>query len=279
MEREAMRAYGLEPDDSPWRGVCCLLAGSADYLTGDRSRARERLEEGAYRSAVAAPLAAALCLAQIAMIAIEQDDWDAAEEASARAQRAVDAGGLRGCPSSALAFAAAAAVQAHGGRADEAKESLRHATELMVQLGDFIPWYGAHTRILLARAALGLADVVRAGTLLAEASRLARRTSDAVIHQGWLDDAWGRVDERAETALRGPFGPSSLTTAELRILRFLPTHLSLREIAKRLQVSANTVKTQAHAVYRKLDASSRSEAVARAAEAGLLGEAGPLTRP
>jgi LuxR family maltose regulon positive regulatory protein len=62
----------------------------------------------------------------------------------------------------------------------------------------------------------------------------------------------------------------SLTTAELRILQYLPTHLSFREIALRLYVSANTVKTQAHAVYRKLSASSRSEAVTRAAELGLI---------
>ncbi len=55
--------------------------------------------------------------------------------------------------------------------------------------------------------------------------------------------------------------PSSLTTAELRILHFLPTHLSFREIAERTYVSANTVKTQANAVYRKLDVRSRSEAV------------------
>jgi LuxR family maltose regulon positive regulatory protein len=63
---------------------------------------------------------------------------------------------------------------------------------------------------------------------------------------------------------------SSLTAAELRILGFLPTHLSFREIAGRLYVSANTVKTQAHSVYRKLDASSRSEAVAHAAKLGLI---------
>ena len=37
-----------------------------------------------------------------------------------------------------------------------------------------------------------------------------------------------------------------------------------------LYVSANTVKSQAQAVYRKLDASSRSQAVARARELGLL---------
>ena len=64
--------------------------------------------------------------------------------------------------------------------------------------------------------------------------------------------------------------PSSLTTAELRILRFLPTHLSFREIAERVHVSANTVKSQANAVYRKLGVSGRSEAVSRGRELGLL---------
>ncbi|HEX4672232.1 MAG TPA: LuxR C-terminal-related transcriptional regulator, partial [Solirubrobacteraceae bacterium] len=81
--------------------------------------------------------------------------------------------------------------------------------------------------------------------------------------------AWAQIDTLAETTLAGP---SSLTIAELRILRFLPSHRSFREIAERLDVSVNTVKTQAHAIYRKLDAASRSEAVARASRAGLLGD-------
>ena len=59
-----------------------------------------------------------------------------------------------------------------------------------------------------------------------------------------------------------------MTAAELRILRFLPTHLSFREIAERTFVSANTVKTQANAVYRKLGVSCRSDAVARARGCG-----------
>ena len=63
-------------------------------------------------------------------------------------------------------------------------------------------------------------------------------------------------------------GPSSLTTAELRVLSLMPTHLSFREMGNRLHVSANTVKTHAHAVYRKLDVCSRSEAVVRARETG-----------
>ncbi len=278
MGAEARRAYGLEPDDSPWRGVCCLLAGNADYLLGDRAAARGRLLEGAHRSEVAAPLVGALCLSLTAMIAIDAEDWEDAEEMSAASGRTIDANGLGQCPALALSVAVAAAVEAHAGRVDDAHESLRRASDLLARLGDFIPWYGAQTRILLARAALGLTDVATAATLLAEASRMARRTPGAVIFEGWLNDAWDRIDDRAETAFGGPLGTSSLTTAELRILRFLPTHLSLREIAKRLHVSSNTVKTQAHAVYRKLDASSRSEAVANATAAGLLGEAGPLAR-
>jgi LuxR family maltose regulon positive regulatory protein len=87
------------------------------------------------------------------------------------------------------------------------------------------------------------------------------------VLNGWIDDAWARADTFAAGAV---VGPSTLTTAELRVLRFLPSHLSFREIAGRLHVSANTVKTQAHAVYRKLDASSRSEAVGRARDVGLI---------
>jgi LuxR family transcriptional regulator, maltose regulon positive regulatory protein len=63
---------------------------------------------------------------------------------------------------------------------------------------------------------------------------------------------------------------STLTAAELRLLPLLTTHLSFREIAERLFVSRNTVKSQAISVYRKLDASSRSEAIERAVELGLV---------
>jgi LuxR family maltose regulon positive regulatory protein len=110
---------------------------------------------------------------------------------------------------------------------------------------------------------------VGARTLLAEASRLARRTPDATMFEHWFTDAWAYMDTLAESTLAGP---SSLTIAELRILRFLPSHRSFREIGEQLGVSANTVKTQAHAVYRKLGAASRSEAVARATETGLIAQ-------
>ena len=86
----------------------------------------------------------------------------------------------------------------------------------------------------------------------------------------WPSGWRARAAQLAEATAPEARPPASLTAAELRILRFLPTHLTFREIAERTFVSANTVKTQANAVYRKLDVSSRSEAVTRARSLGVL---------
>ena len=71
---------------------------------------------------------------------------------------------------------------------------------------------------------------------------------------------------------RGSFTPgaSALTAAELRLLPILPAHLSFPEIAGEMFLSPNTVKSQAMSIYRKLGASSRSQAVTRSRELGLL---------
>jgi LuxR family transcriptional regulator, maltose regulon positive regulatory protein len=58
--------------------------------------------------------------------------------------------------------------------------------------------------------------------------------------------------------------------AELAVLRQLASDLSTREIGGELFLSANTVRTHARAIYRKLRVSSRADAVARAGELGLL---------
>jgi LuxR family transcriptional regulator, maltose regulon positive regulatory protein len=66
-------------------------------------------------------------------------------------------------------------------------------------------------------------------------------------------------------------GASPLTPAELRLLPYLQTHLTIREIAERLFVSRNTVSSEVGSVYRKLGVSSRSSAVQQATAIGLLG--------
>jgi LuxR family maltose regulon positive regulatory protein len=61
-----------------------------------------------------------------------------------------------------------------------------------------------------------------------------------------------------------------LSPSELRILRYLPTNLSRREIARELSVSVHTVNTHIRNVYAKLQAQDRASAVQRARELRLL---------
>jgi LuxR family transcriptional regulator, maltose regulon positive regulatory protein len=68
-------------------------------------------------------------------------------------------------------------------------------------------------------------------------------------------------------------GGQHLTDRELVVLRFLASHLTLPELASKLSVSRNTIKTQVAAVYRNFGASSRSEAVELGRELGLVASA------
>jgi LuxR family transcriptional regulator, maltose regulon positive regulatory protein len=65
-----------------------------------------------------------------------------------------------------------------------------------------------------------------------------------------------------------------LSDAELRVLRYLPSNLKASEIAADLCVSRNTTRTHLRHIYAKLDAHTRTEAVARARELGLLAPSG-----
>jgi LuxR family transcriptional regulator, maltose regulon positive regulatory protein len=85
-----------------------------------------------------------------------------------------------------------------------------------------------------------------------------------------IEDARELHDRLAATSGSEGAWAMSLTGAELRLLPYLATHLMFPEIASRLFVSRNTIKTEAVAIYRKLGVSSRSEAVERAVEVGLL---------
>ncbi len=61
-----------------------------------------------------------------------------------------------------------------------------------------------------------------------------------------------------------------LSPGELRVLRYLPTNLSRREIAAQLSVSVNTIGTHLRSIYAKLHVRDRSSAVQRARELRLL---------
>jgi LuxR family transcriptional regulator, maltose regulon positive regulatory protein len=77
----------------------------------------------------------------------------------------------------------------------------------------------------------------------------------------------GRTPARP-AAMQPPIEP--LSDSEIRVLRYLPTNLSAREIANELYVSTNTVKTHMHHLCAKLGTHRRGEAVERARALGLL---------
>jgi LuxR family maltose regulon positive regulatory protein len=130
-----------------------------------------------------------------------------------------------------------------------------------------IPHLAVHARIELTRVHLALADLAGARTLMREIDELLKRRPDLGTLVGEARAL--RAQLSADHAPSIP-GASSLTGAELRVLPMLVTHLSFSEIGAELFLSPHTVKSQAMSIYRKLGTSSRSQAVARSREVGLL---------
>jgi LuxR family transcriptional regulator, maltose regulon positive regulatory protein len=135
-----------------------------------------------------------------------------------------------------------------------------------VELAAALLTAAAAGRVYLDAATHQAADVHPAA-LMGEARGMLRQCADP----GPLVTAWLAEEQRAEAARtrrEGQFEP--LTDRELAILRTLPAPGSLRELAADLFVTPNTLKTHLRAIYRKLGAESREEAVIRAREGGLI---------
>ena len=128
------------------------------------------------------------------------------------------------------------------------EESLEGALELAEPEGLVLPFMLWPTRELLER-------------------HPRHRTAHGTLISTILDTLAGHAAPQ-----RGPAAPlrDELSDAELRVVRYLPSNLTASEIASELVVSTNTVRTHMRHIYAKLDAHTRSEAVARARELGLV---------
>jgi LuxR family transcriptional regulator, maltose regulon positive regulatory protein len=166
-----------------------------------------------------------------------------------------------------LIHAVAARTALHRGDVSRAQEHLTRAMRLRPLLTAALPYRAVQAQLELARARLALTDVAGARTLLGEARCILRQRPDLGILSGQTALLQSKLDALRETTTSAP----ALTSAELRLLPLLSTHLTFREIGERLYLSQHTVKSQALSVYRKLGASSRSQAIRRLQQAGLLG--------
>ena len=153
------------------------------------------------------------------------------------------------------------------GRVAWVSEHVVRAARLRPLLTYALPVVSVQTLLELARAYLALADPDGARAVLRQVSDILQQRPDL----GVLPEEADELRAKVETIGRQGVGGSSLTTAELRILPLLATHLTFPEIAERLYLSPYTVKTQALSVYRKFGVSSRSAAIEHALGVGVLG--------
>ncbi len=132
------------------------------------------------------------------------------------------------------------------------------------------PWLNADLALRCADISLDLGDVAGAVELAEVAGDALQGYPDA----GTLPSRLQRLEARIR---RGQH--YGLTPAELRLVAFLPTHLSLQEIADRLYLSRPTVKTHVASIYVKLGVTGRSDAVEVIEQAGLESTDAKVTTP
>jgi LuxR family transcriptional regulator, maltose regulon positive regulatory protein len=260
-------AEGLSPS-SPWCSTALLLQGAGALLSGEVEEAEAILRRaGELAASSGAIYAGVVARSELALLALRNGDTEAAEGHVLEARSFVGDEQIGDYLPTALLLAASARLAIRRGAGAQAKHDVTVAQRLRPQLTYAVSWFAVQSQLELAATHLALEDPAGATTLVREAKQVLRRRPGL----GTLV----RQAEQLQSQLVASSGASegwasTLTTAELRLLPLLTTHFSFREIAERLFVSRNTVKTQAISVYRKLDASSRSEAVARAIQLGLV---------
>ncbi len=269
MIADAESALARAGREDPVRPHALLALGVGHVLLGQSERADGILAEAA---AEAERLGAAdtqvIAMSERSLIAAARDDVPTAERLALEARALVETSRLDGYATTAIALVATARASLRHGRWDEARADLAKVHDLSPTLGDgFLPWLALQTRIELARAYLALRETQAVRSLLGEIGGLLREHPDVGV---LADEAELLARDVEALSTRGGDAAAALTTAELRLLPLLATHLSFREIGEQLFVSRNTIKTQAISVYRKLGVTSRSEAIECATRLGLV---------
>jgi LuxR family transcriptional regulator, maltose regulon positive regulatory protein len=195
-------------------------------------------------------------------------EWADAGDHVSYALAAIDEHRMHDYATSVIAFAAAARLSVHRGDLKEANVRLTQAMRARASSTSSMPWLAVQSRIQLVKVHWATGDH-------ASAHHLLREIDDILLQRPALGTLIDDVAELrrmvASSPQMGATGASPLTPAELRLLPYLQTHLTIREIAERTFVSRNTVSSQVSAIYRKLAVSSRADAVEHATAIGLLG--------
>ena len=260
----AQRAFALEGSrDSPWRVTVHGLLGFALVRAGRYAEAMAPLRT-ATQIAVASEswMDAVGSRSLLARAEVEVGDAARAEHIAREAIGLGELHGLRQTPTDAYARAMLGTVLVRRGKVEAGERWLAQAVPGLRALDQ--PLSVAEVLLAMAQARLIRGRPREAAVLLREVDEIIERSVDP-----------GAVrDTRAALATTRPAfstgANEELSARELEVLAMLAEGLSKREAADRLFLSFNTVHSHVRAIYRKLDVNSRSDALIRAREAGLI---------
>jgi ATP/maltotriose-dependent transcriptional regulator MalT len=267
MRKSAATASELEHDPaSPFYALARGALGFSLYLSGETTAAAGPLNE-AIQSETPVSLIRLLSLSVLSMVAVELGSLSQAEELAHAARLLAVRGDLSKAPQSSLAHAAAGAVYAARGQLGEARNELELSLRNRRKVPGLSPWPTIASVLLLAEVSLSLGDQPRSAELAGEVRDVLSAFPDGTEA---LRARLARLERRITARSGGPQLTEPLTRSEVAVLRLLQGTLSLAEIGRELSLSKNTIKTHTQAIYRKLGASTRRDAVERAGRQGLL---------
>jgi LuxR family transcriptional regulator, maltose regulon positive regulatory protein len=253
------RASNAANDGTEWRLDALFAHGQALYLNGQASAARKILELALPEATDDAPQTTADILAHLALIELDRGDVDRGEALARRSVALLEARGLGEIVSAGAGHLALGVALGAGGALAEAEAEIELGAKLREAPGPTV-WH-AHALVFLARARLARGDLEGARQSISAAELQVGGLPDVGIVSSLLDD----TKRRLEAGIRRPVkAGEELSERELVILRLLAAGLTKPEIARELYIAYNTVKTHTRTIYRKLDASTREDAVRRA---------------
>lgn len=267
---EAMRTdarYARQHAKSPvWYAVASISDGASSFMLGETAAALEAFHACIAIAEKCNYTSWAMSLAHLALLHERAGDRGAAIASALAARQVVTDLDLHRVPHIYLVHLVGAQFDALAGHDEQAASGRTHGLALFDQCLTIGPWAQLQASVVLANIAWmwGEEDAKKAWLDLADT--VLQSVPDALM----VKDQVAELRSRKPAPPRGaPDGPT-LSVAERRVLLYLPTHLSLAEIADTLYLSRHTVKSHVVAIYRKLNVVSRSEAVRTARTAGLL---------
>jgi LuxR family maltose regulon positive regulatory protein len=203
-------------------------------------------------------------LAYLALVDLDAGDLASARRHAGASRELLEAHGLAGSYVATNTYIALAGIHAADADARSELAELEQAVRLSEPARPSL-WH-AHALLRLAstRHKLGDAEGAR------EALESARDDLETLPDPGMLGALGAKVAAELSAPPRheGYYG-QPLSEAELRVLALLAAGDSISDVARELYLAPTTVKTHRRTIYRKLGATTRQEAIARATALGI----------